>query len=626
MTTPNASDPNHPPDAPTQAEPAAPSDTMTPMTSTGPLLCMTPSTPSSGATSTLVSGRQASPRRARCRSQQMPELSPELREELERLHGRYGTREIGRRLGLGRKVVMRLLREAGLSAPRNLPESSKLEPYREAIRTRVKKVLTTTRILREIRGLGFRGGRTIVAEYVRELRSEQGQKPTRAVKRRFETRPGQEMQVDWSPFDVSIAGTIVPVSAFGCLLCASRKLYLRLFRNERQSTLLEALASAFEYFGGVAARLVLDNMATAVLGRYGLDRKVLWHPRFLDFARHYGFEPFPCLPGDPDRKGKKEKSFRLVYDDFVKGTDFVSWADLDERRAIWLDGTAEVGNQRLHGTTRRIVNEAWREEQPFLIQLPEKRFAVHEDGVRIVDADSTLSMQGTRYTVPSTIANRSVAVRLYAEHFEVLDPTGRIAFSRRYVGDEDKGRLQIDKSHYAALPRRPRGRGSERLDEALLARFPSLGSLVQGLRLRFKSLAPIQYRALVRLVDGYGEPAFLAAAERAQHFRRFDAHAVRRILEQDAPLPEHDRPAPLTGLGPLVLGEVEAASLDGYAALDASGAQRIAEDDAAPSEGRADLPSTDEPERSTGEPPAIPASPSGPHDHPPRPKDPRHGS
>jgi transposase len=464
----------------------------------------------------------------------------------------------------------------GLSRVSNEPKggglASKLEPFREVIQLRVDKKLTTTRILREIRSLGYEGGRTILGKYVRELRARQGLEPTRAVKRRFETGPGKEMQVDWSPFWVSIAGCTVLVHALGCLLCASRKLYLRLFRDERQSTLLEGLACAFEYFGGVAARLVLDNMATAVLGRIGSDRKVLWHPRFLDFARHYAFEPFACMPGDPDRKGKKEKSFRLVYDDFIKGTEFESWHDLDVRRRIWLDETTGVGNQRVHGTTRRVVNEAWDEERPFLIQLPEKRFAVHEDGVRVVDADSTLSMDGTRYTVPSTLANRSVAVRIYAEHFEVLDPQERerVAFSRAYVSDQDKGRLQIDKTHYASLPRRPRALGGERLDEALVQRFPDLGPLVQGLRLRFKSLAPIHYRALLRLVDRYGQEPFLEAALRAQQYRRFDAVAVERILAHDHPLPEHDLPSPLTGIGPLVLGEVEQGSLDTYACLDAA--------------------------------------------------------
>ena len=472
---------------------------------------------------------------------------------------------------LSRKAVIRELRGMGLAAaPTNSAEPSKLEPFREAIQIRVDKKLTTTRILREIQALGYDGGRTILGKHVRELRAQQGLEPSRGVKRRFETGPGREMQIDWSPYLVSIAGAMVRVHALGCLLCASRKLYLRLFRNERQSTLLEALASAFEYFGGVAARLVLDNMATAVLGRYGSERKVLWHPRFLDFARHYGFEPFACMPGDPDRKGKKEKSFRLVYDDLVKGTDFASWDDLDVRLRIWLDETDGVGNLRVHGTTRRVVNEAWLEEKPFLIQLPDKRFAVHEDDVRVVDADSTLSMNGTRYTVPSTLANRSVAVRIYAEHFEVLDPLGRVAFSRAYVADEDKGKLQIDKTHYATMPRRPRRPGGERLDEALVQRFPALDSLVQGLRLRFKSLAPMQYSALIRLTERYGEQAFLEAAMRAQHYRRFDASAVKRILEHDHPLPEQDRPAPLTGLGPLVLGEVEQGSLDTYAHLDAT--------------------------------------------------------
>lgn len=522
--------------------------------------------PTNGAASAKSQARSTSRRRS-----PSSEITEPTREEIARLHPHYGSREIARRVGLSRKVVIRVLRELGLSSTStDEPQSNKLESFREVIRLRVDKRLTTTRILREIRALGYNGGRTILGKYVRELRSQQGLEPTRAVKRRFETGPGKEMQVDWSPYRVSIAGCVVMVHALGCLLCASRKLYLRLYRDERQSTLLEAMASAFEYFEGVAARLVLDNMATAVLGRFGPERQVLWHPRFLDFARHYGFEPFACRPRDPDRKGKKEKSFRLVYDDFIKGTDFESWDDLDVRRKVWLDETPGVGNLRVHGTTRRIVNEAWREERPFLIHLPGERFAVHEEGVRVVDADATLSMNGTRYTVPSALANRSVAVRIYAEHFEVLNPQGRVAFSRAYVSDEEKGRLQIDKTHYAGVPRRPHVPGGERLDEALVQRFPELASLVQGLRLRFKALAPIHYRALIRLVERYGEPAFREAALRAQQYRRFDAVAIERILTHDHPLPDHDRPAPLTGIGPLVLGEVEPGSLDTYGCLDAA--------------------------------------------------------
>ena len=494
------------------------------------------------------------------------EISDEIREEILRLQPHYGAREIARRVGLTRKVVRGAL-AAEDPAGRGSP-TSKLEPFHDAIAARVKKDLTVTRILREIQQMGYSGGRTILSEHIRALAVTREPTPKASVKRRFETAPGKEMQIDWSPYLVPIEGKLVRVHALGCLLCASRKLFLRFFADERQHTLLEGLACAFEYFHGAAARLVLDNMATAVLGRLH-GGKPLWHPRFLDFVRHYGVTPFACKPRDPDRKGKKEKSFRLLYEDFIKGSEFDSWDDLERRCRAWLDETPGVANRRIHGTTRRVPNEQWERERPLLIALPGERFPVHEPGVRAVDRDATLSIHGTRYSVPAHLADRSVAVRLYAEHFEVIDPSGRIACSRRYAQGDEKGRLLVDPTHYANLPKRPRAPRADRLDEAFLLRFPGLAALADGLRHRMKALASIHFRALLRLVSRYGEPAFLEAATRAQDYRRYDALAVQRILEAAHPLTD-DEPLPLTsGQGSAVLGEVDPGSLDGYAPLDA---------------------------------------------------------
>ena len=188
------------------------------------------------------------------------------------------------------------------------------------------------------------------------------------------------------------------------------------------------------------------------------------------------------------------------------------------------------------------------------------------------------SIRDTPYTVPAVLANRSVAVRLFAEHFEVLDPHGRVAFSRRYVPDEDKGRLVIDKTHYANLPRRPRSHSDgQRLDEAFLRRFPDLQCLVDGLKGRMKSLAPIHLRMLLRLCDHYGEQAFLVAARRAQEYHRFDALAVERILESTHPATAaevalREPVAPLSGHGPAVVGEVDCGTIESFAALDAASA------------------------------------------------------
>jgi transposase len=287
-------------------------------------------------------------------------------------------------VGLTRKQVSRVLHEAGRTTPSSTPGRSKLDPFRERIVALVGKGLTTTRILREIQAAGYSGRRTILAKYVARLRAELSLSLRKQVKHRFETAPGEEIQIDWSPYTVVIAGRTLKIKAFGALLCASRKLFLRFYRDERQPTLLEAIASAFEYFKGCTLRVVLDNMATAVLSRgLGPDGRPLWHPGFLDFARYYGFKPFACAVRDPNRKGKKEKSFRLVWDDFLKGTEFTSWEELDQRRRVWLDETPGVGNQRIHGTTRRVPNEAWLDEQTYLIKLPEHRFPVYEQSASV---------------------------------------------------------------------------------------------------------------------------------------------------------------------------------------------------------------------------------------------------
>ncbi|KKK88991.1 hypothetical protein LCGC14_2737610, partial [marine sediment metagenome] len=83
-------------------------------------------------------------------------------------------------------------------------------------------------------------------------------------------------------------------------------------------------------------------------------------------------------------------------------------------------------------------------------------------------------------------------------------------------------------------------------------------------------LTPIHIRRLLRLVESYGEKALIAATGRAQEYRRFDARAVERILERNYPLLDDAPIAPLGGVGPILLGEVEPGSLDDYSRLDSN--------------------------------------------------------
>jgi len=525
------------------------------------------------------------PRRSRSKKKRKrPPISPEQRRKIVEYHKMgFGQRRIEKMVGLGRKRVRGVLDNMGLLDKRVAPSStttsrntahqaSKLDPFREQIKAKVQKNLTTVRILREIGEQGYEGGRTILSDYVRSIRVTP---PKKKVWRRFETRPGEETQYDWSPYRVPLGGTPSVVHAFAATLGFSRKTYLQFFHDERTPTLLEAHVGSFADFKGVTRRGVYDWMATVVLGTVGPDRKPLWNPRFLEFCRYYGFEPYLCKVRDPDRKGKDERFFYYMERDFLRGSTFDSLEDLNRQARLWLD---EVANRRVHGTTRRVPDEAWEQERPFLITLPDSPYPACDEQLRQVGPDSVISVRGTPYTVPASLAHQNVMVRLYAEHFEVLDRRGQVAFNRRYVPAQDKGKLVIDPAHYDGVrPRGPVPGGSvAELEEALLKRFPVLAELFAGIRLRMKSLSHVHLRALWRLADRYGVEAFLDAAARAQAGRRFNANAVRRILERDHPLAdEPEPPSPLTAAARVLveLGDVDSGSLSDYAELDSYNGQ-----------------------------------------------------
>lgn len=500
-----------------------------------------------------------------------------------------GTRAIARAVGRDRKTVQRVLREAeqlAVSAT-NEPEApraaippaggvpaaqgsaSLLDPYREEIKDRVAKGLTTTRILREIQALGYQGGRTVLGDYVRSVRAPLA--PKRKVTRRFETARGEESQADWSTYRVTIGGVVTVIQVLAVVLAHSRKAFLWATDSQKLPRLLEGLELAFAAMGGVTLRVLFDNMAVVTLGRVGPDRRPIWNPGFLPFSEHYAFEPAVCRIAHPDRKGEVEAILGYFERDCLRGLEPESLAELNRLIQRWTD---EVANKRVHGTTGRVPDEHWLEERPFLIALPERRYpgACQEEARRVAE-DCTVSILGTSYTVPARLAHRQVRVRLYTERFQVLDRDGSVAFERAYVSPRVKGRLVIEPTHFAELPgprSRPRG-VTRKLEEQLLARWPALEDFLAGVKLRAKTLVHVHLRRLVALAEQYGDAALLTAALRAHEAGLHTAQSVARILERDFPEVDGHIPAPAAGAEARVttlLGEVESGTLGDYAALD----------------------------------------------------------
>ena len=81
-------------------------------------------------------------------------------------------------------------------------------------------------------------------------------------------------------------------------------------------------------------------------------------PRMM--KRHYGFQPKACRPYRARTKGKVERPYRYIREDFFLARSFRNLDDLNAQLRHWLD---TVANPRVHATTQRVVNEAFAEEK-----------------------------------------------------------------------------------------------------------------------------------------------------------------------------------------------------------------------------------------------------------------------
>jgi transposase len=77
------------------------------------------------------------------------------------------------------------------------------------------------------------------------------------------------------------------------VLCYSRLCYLEFSLGEATEHFLAAHQNALEFFGRVPAKIIIDNPKTSVL-KHPAGERPLFHPLYLDFAAHYGFEPRDC--------------------------------------------------------------------------------------------------------------------------------------------------------------------------------------------------------------------------------------------------------------------------------------------------------------------------------------------
>ena len=191
--------------------------------------------------------------------------------------------------------------------------------------------------------------------------------------------------------------------------------------------------------GGVPIEILYDRMKTAVTGEDDVGH-IVYNPSLLALARHYRFQPRACRPYRAKTKGKVERPFSYIRQDFFLGRSFRDLDDLNTQLTDWLD---TVANVRTHGTTQRVVAEAFAAEQPELQTLPEHRFDAVLKLERRVSHDGFIAVGGNYYSVPDR-TRRVVEVQQLPDLIRVLD-LGNIVAEHPVL--EGRRQYRIDRTH-----------------------------------------------------------------------------------------------------------------------------------------------------------------------------------
>jgi len=474
----------------------------------------------------------------------------------------YSLRRIARMLELDRETVTRYVRQheagrisiSGESPPKpatiSTPGSEVAEPVAPpglpagrpskcsglagTIEHLADQGLSAVRIHQELREAhGFSGSYQSVKRFVARLRRTRPE-----LVRRLECGPGEEMQMDFgrgAPVDDGQSRRRRRPWLFRAVLSYSRKGYSEVAWRQDTDTLLRVIENAFRAFGGVPARIVLDNLKAGVT-------LADWHDPELNhkldlFCRHYGTAALPTRPRTPQHKGKIERGVGYAQDNGLKARVFPTLEAQNAFLTHWEETTADT---RIHGTTRCHVRERFEAERPHLRPLAAEPFPNFRMGRRIVGRDGHVEVEKAYYSVPPEYLRRDVwacwdtrLVRILNERFQPVAvhcrmPAGRFNTFPGHIPPERIA--MIERGDEFLLRKAARlGTDCERWGRALLQERG-----ISGLRVLQGLLGLARRHTAARLNE---------ACRTAVEKRLFRLRDLRRLLERLQA--DHDRQLPL---------------------------------------------------------------------------------
>jgi len=477
--------------------------------------------------------------------------------QIKHLHEHQGLNasQIAQTVSLDRRTVAYWLTQDHFHPRKPRPHASKLDPFKpDIVRLLERYPYSAAQVFQRLREHGFDGSYALVKAYVRTVRPRR-----QAAFLTLAFAPGECAQVDWGSFgSVPVGQTHRQLSFFVMVLCYSRMMYVEFTVSQTMEHFLACHQHAFDFFGGIPHKIMVDNLKSAVLKRAVGDAPVL-NPKYADFATHHGFTIAPCNVGKGNEKGRVENGVGYVKKNFLAGLEIPDFSALNPAARHWLD---TVANVRLHGETREQPTVLWQTERPALRPVPLHPFDIATVAQVRASHQFRITVETNRYSVPAQYAGHALTLKTYPDRLCLYLGDQLIArHARRY----DRHTDVEDPDHpKPLLEQRKKAR-----DHKVFMRFLALSPRAEAydLKLEERRLNPHHHvRKIVALSDIYTPEAVARAMEDALVYEAFSSDYIANLVEQRAQCTPEASALHLTRRGDLLAVSLAPPDLSIYSA------------------------------------------------------------
>lgn len=461
--------------------------------------------------------------------------------------------QTARALGLHPETVSKWVKRERFAARAPAPRSSRLDPYKDqVVRMLENHPYSAQQVFQRLREAGYGGGLTIVKDYVTKVRP-----PRREAFLKLAFACGECAQVDWGEYgSIQVGCTRRRLSFFVLVLAYSRRLFVQFTVSQTMEHFLACHEQAFAAIGGVPAKIMVDNLRSAVLQRLAGCAPV-FNPRYLDFSRHWGFEIAACAPGRGNEKGRAENAVGYIKKNLLAGLELTDFSAINPAAQIWID---TVANVRTHGETHRRPIDLYEEERSHLQPLNPMPYDIGRIETARVCKQFRVTLDTNRYSVPARYVGARVTLKAYPERVCIYFRDQLIA---RHVRCYERHQDIEDPDHAKVLIAQRANAREQHLWLQFLSLSPNAQRYYEGLEQR-RANARHHVRKIVALADIYGAEAVARAIDDALAFHAFSCEYIANLLEMRARERPAASPLHLTRARDLLDIDIEPPDLSAY--------------------------------------------------------------